>query len=219
MNAAEAQLSLRGSVVDLPSAPQLTSRVDGSLAGSLVALAPEVPGHFPDLVHVDGQITVPFREPVWPAMGWHLAVTSERFVFDEIFTEVHTTVVKSADRLEIADLRAKRGTGRLHGAGAWRLAEPADGGLQVELDRITLQQSLAQDAAGRPYLVEGTVSGTVAWQMGHEGERLTVDAECSVCTYVTRRPRWSRCWRAACMAGWDASATAPGGVLAFGATT
>ena len=177
LNAAEAQLSLRGSVVDLGSAPQLTLRVDGSLAGSLVAaLAPEVPGHFPDMVHVDGQITVPFREPVWPAMGWHLAVTSERFVFDEIFTEVHTTVVKSADRLEIADLRAKRGTGRLHGAGAWRLAAPADGGLQVELDRITLQQSLAQDAAGRPYAVEGTMSGTVAWHMGHEGERLTVDA-------------------------------------------
>jgi hypothetical protein len=125
---------------------------------------------------VDGQITVPFREPVWPAMGWHLAVTSERFVFDEIFTEVHTTVVKSADRIEIADLRAKRGTGRLHGAGAWRLTAPADGGLQVELDRITLQQSLAQDAAGSPYAAEGTMSGTVSWHMGHEGDRLTVDA-------------------------------------------
>ena len=177
LHAAEAQLSLSGSAVDLGPAPQLTLHVDGSLAGSLVAgLAPEVPGHFPDMVHVDGQITLPFREPVWPAMGWHLAVTSERFVFDEIFTEVHTTVVKSADRLEIADLRAKRGTGRLHGAGAWRLAAPADGGLQVELDRITFQQSLAQDAAGRPYAVEGTMSGTVAWHMGHEGERLTVDA-------------------------------------------
>jgi AsmA-like C-terminal region len=177
LDASEAQLSLRGSVVDLGSAPQLTLRVDGSLAGSLVAaLTPEVPGHFPDMVHVVGQITVPFREPVWPAMSWHLAVTSERFVFDEIFTEVHTTLVKSADRLEIADLRAKRGTGRLHGAGAWRLAAPTDGGLQVEMNRITLQQSLAQDAAGRPSAVEGTVSGTVAWHMGHEGERLTVDA-------------------------------------------
>ena len=155
LHAAEAQLSLRGSAVDLGSAPQLTLQVDGSLAGSLVAaLVPEVPGKFPDRVHVDGQITVPFREPVWQAMGWRLAVTSERFVFDEIFTEVHTTVVKSADRLEIADLRARRGTGRLHGAGAWRLAEPADGGLQVELDRITLQQSLTQDAAGGPYVVE-----------------------------------------------------------------
>ena len=177
LHAAEAQLSLRGSAVDLGPAPQLTLQVDGSLAGSLVAaLVPEVPGEFPDRVHVDGQITVPFREPVWQAMGWRLAVTSERFVFDEIFTEVHTTVVKSADRLEIADLRARHGTGRLHGAGAWRLAEPAEGGLQVELDHITLQQSLAQDAAGGPYAVEGTVSGTVAWQMGHEGEHLTVDA-------------------------------------------
>jgi hypothetical protein len=96
LQAAEAQLSLRGSSVDLGSAPQLTLRVDGSLAGSLIAaLAPEVPGYFPDVVHVDGQLTVPFREPVWPAMGWHLAVTSERFVFDEIFTEVHTTVSKA----------------------------------------------------------------------------------------------------------------------------
>ena len=160
MHAAEAQLSLRGSAVDLGPAPQLTLQVDGSLAGSLVAaLAPEVPGQFPDLVRVDGQITVPFREPVWHAMGWRLAVTSERFVFDDTFTEVHTTVVKSVDRLEIADLRARRGTGRLHGAGAWRLAEPVDGGLQVEMDRIALRQSLAHGAAGGPYLVEGTVSG------------------------------------------------------------
>jgi AsmA-like C-terminal region len=177
LHAAEAQLSLRGSAVDLGPAPQLTLQVDGSLAGSLVAaLAPEVPGEFPDRVHVDGPITVPFQEPIWQAMGWRLVVTSERFVFDETFTEVHTTVVKSADRLEIADLRARRGTGRLHGAGAWRLATPTDGGMQVELDRITLQQSLAHGAAGDPYLVEGTVAGTVAWQMGHEGEHLTVDA-------------------------------------------
>ena len=176
LHTAEAQLSLHGSAVDLGPAPQLTLHVEGSLAGSLVAaLVPEVPGEFPDRVQVDGQITVPFREPVWQAMGWRLAVTSERFVFNEIFTEVHTTVVKSADRLEIADLRARHGTGRLHGAGAWRLAEPTEGGLQVELDRITLQQSLTQDAAGEPF-VEGTVSGTVAWQMGHEGEHLTVDA-------------------------------------------
>jgi hypothetical protein len=177
LRAVEAQLSLRGSSVDLGPAPQLTLQVDGSLAGSLVAaLAPEVPGHFPDLVHVDGQITVPFREPVWQAMSWRLTVSSERFVFDDIFTEVHTTVVKSADRLEIADLHARRGTGRLHGAGAWRLAEPVDGGLQVEMDRITFQQSIAQDAAGGPYLVEGTVSGAIAWRMSVAGEHLTVDA-------------------------------------------
>ena len=175
---AEAQLSLRGSAVDLGPAPQLTLQVEGSLAGSLVAaLVPEVPGKFPDRLHVDGQITVPFRQPVWQAMGWRLAVTSERFVFDEeVFTEVHTMVVKSADRLEIADLRARHGTGLLHGAGAWRLAQPAEGGLQVELDRITLQPSLSQDAAGGPFALESTVSGTVAWRMGHEGEHLTVDA-------------------------------------------
>ena len=147
MHAAEAQLSPRqcgGPWLRAPAYPAGRREpcwIIGRRAG------PEVPGHFPDLVHVDGQISVPFREPVWPA-GWRLAVTSERFVFDEIFTEVHTTVVKSADRLEIADLRAKRGTGRLHGAGAWRLAAPADGGLQVEMDRITLQQSLAQDQQG-----------------------------------------------------------------------
>ena len=176
LHAAEAQLSLHGSAVDLGSAPQLTLQVDGSLTGSLVAaLVPEMPGQFPDLVRVDGQISVPFREPVWPAMGWRLAVTSERFVFDDTFTEVHTTVVKSADRLEIADLRARRGTGRLHGTGAWRLAEPAGGGLHVELDRIALRQSLTKDAAAEPSVVEGMVSGAVAWQMGHESERLTVD--------------------------------------------
>src|SRR5882724_3929341 len=177
LRAAEAQLSLRGSAVDLGLAPQLTLQVEGSLAGSLVAaLAPEVPGQFPDLVRVDGQITVPFREPVWHAMGWRLAVTSERFVFDDTFTEVHTTVVKSVDRLEIADLRARRGTGQLHGAGAWRLSEPVDGGLQVEMDHISLQQSLAHGAVGGPYLVEGTVSGAIAWRMSVEGEHLTVDA-------------------------------------------
>ena len=99
LHATEAQLSLRGSAADFGPTPQLTLQVDGNLTGSLVAaLVPEVPGEFPDRVHVDGQLTVPFREPVWPAMGWRLAVTSERFVFDENFTEVHTTVVKSADR-------------------------------------------------------------------------------------------------------------------------
>jgi hypothetical protein len=138
LHAAEAQLSLRSSAVDLGLAPQLTLQVEGSLAGSLVAaLAPEVPGQFPDLVRVDGHITVPFREPVWHAMGWRFAVTSERFVFDDTFTEVHATVVKSVDQLEIADLPARRGTGRFHGAGAWRLAEPVDGGLQVEMDHIS----------------------------------------------------------------------------------
>src|SRR6266850_581228 len=176
VQAAEAQLSLRDSAVDLDPKPQLTLQVDGSLVGSLVAaLAPEVPGQFPDSVRVDGQITIPFQEPIWPAMGWRLAVTSERFVFDDTFTEVHATVVKSADRLEIADLRARRGTGRLHGTGAWRLAEPAGGGLHVELDRIALRQSLTKDAAAEPSVVEGMVSGAVAWQMERERERLTVD--------------------------------------------
>jgi hypothetical protein len=177
LQAAEAQLSLRGSAVALDPEPRLTLQVDGSLAGSLVgALVPEVPGQFPDLVHVHGQITVPFRDAVWPAMGWRLAVTSDRFVFDDTFTEVHTTVVKSGDQLEIADLRARRGTGRVHGAGAWRLAEPVEGGLQVEMDHISLGQSLAPGAAGGPYLVEGTLSGTIAWRMGHDGEHFTVDA-------------------------------------------
>jgi hypothetical protein len=103
-------------------------------------------------------------------------VTSERFVFDDTFTEVHTTVVKSVDRLEIADLRARRGTGRLHGAGAWRLAEPVDGGLHVVMDHISLQQSLAHGAVGGPYLIEGRVSGAIGWRMSVEGEHLTVDA-------------------------------------------
>jgi hypothetical protein len=176
LQAAEAQLSLRGSVVDLGPEPQLMLQVDGRLAGALVgALAPEVPGQFPDPVHVDGQITVPFKGAVWHAMGWRLAVNSERFVFDDTFTEVHTTVVKAGNQLEIADLRARRGTGRIHGAGAWRLAEPVHGGLQVQLDHISLQQSLAHGAPGGPYLVEGMVSGTIAWRMGHDGEHLTVD--------------------------------------------
>ena len=43
------------------------------------------------------------------------------------------------------------------------------------MNRISLRQPLAHGAAGDPYLVEGTVSGTVAWQMNHEGERLAVD--------------------------------------------
>jgi hypothetical protein len=176
VHAAEAQLSLRGSAVDLGPEPQLTLQVGGSLAGLLVgALAPEVPGRFPAPVRVNGQITIPFKGAVWQAMGWRLAVTSDRFVFDDTFTEVHTTVVKSGDQLEIADLRARRGTGRIHGVGAWRLADPGDGGLQVQLDHISLQQSLAHGAPGGPYLVEGMVSGAIAWRMGHDGGHLTVD--------------------------------------------
>jgi AsmA-like C-terminal region len=176
LHAAEAQLSLRGSALDLGTEPRLTLQVDGSLAGSLVgALVPEVPGEFPEPVNVHGQITVPLRGAVWHAMGWRLAVTSERFVFDDTFTEVHTTVVKSVDRLEVANLHARRGTGRIHGAGAWRLAEPVGGDLQVEMDRISLRQTLAQGAAEGPYLVEGTLSGTVAWRMDAHGERFTLD--------------------------------------------
>jgi hypothetical protein len=179
LHAAEAQLALQGSAIDFGAKPQLALQVNGSLAGALVgALVPEVPGQFPDSVRVDGQITVPFREPVWPAMGWRLSTTSERFVFDDTLTatEVHTTVLKSGDRLEIADLRASHGTGEIHGTGGWRLTEPVDGGLQVELDRISLRQSLAWDAAGGPYLVEGTVSGAADWRTGHDGEHITVDA-------------------------------------------
>jgi hypothetical protein len=178
LQAAEAQLSLRGSAVDLGPEPQLTLQVDGSLAGRLVgALAPEVPGQFPDPVNVNGQITVPLKGAVWQPMGWQLAATSDRFVFDDTFTEVHTTVVKSVDQLEIADLRARRGTGRIHGAGTWHLTEPVDGGFQVEIDHISLRQSLAQGATGGPYFVEGTLSGTVAWRMGHNGEHFTVDGQ------------------------------------------
>jgi hypothetical protein len=176
LHAAEAQLSLRGSAVDLDPEPQLTLQVEGSLAETLVsALAPEVPGQFQDPVRVDGQITVSFRGAVWQGMSWRLAISSERFVFDDAFTEVHTTVVKSADQLEIADLRARRGTGRIHGAGSWRLAEPVDGGLQVEMDHISLQQSLGQGAAGGPYRVEGMVSGSMTWRTSSEDEHLTVD--------------------------------------------
>jgi hypothetical protein len=177
LHAAEAQLSLQGSTLDLNPEPRLALQVEGSLAGRLVgALAPEVPGEFPDPVRLDGQISVPFRDPLWPAMGWRLAVSSERFVFDHTLTEVQTTVVKSGDQIEIADLRARRGSGRIHGAGSWRLAEPVDGHLQVEMDHISLQQSLAHGAAGDPYLVEGTLSGAIAWRMGHDGEHLSVDA-------------------------------------------
>jgi hypothetical protein len=176
LHTAEAQLSLRSSTVDLVPDPQLTLQVDGSLAGSLVgALAPEVPGQFPDPVHVDGQITVPLRSGVWQAMGWRLAVSSERFVFDDTFTEVYSTVVKSDDQIEITDMRARRGPGRIRGAGAWRLAEPVDGSFQVEMEHISLRQSLAQGAAGGPYLLDGMVSGAVTWHMGHDGQHLTVD--------------------------------------------
>jgi hypothetical protein len=176
LHAAEAHLSLRGSTLELGHEPRLTLQVDGSLAGRLVgALAPEVPGEFPGPVHVDGRVTVPLRDAVWQAMGWRLAVTAERFVFDDTYTEVHTTVVKSVGRLEIADLRARRGTGRIHGAGAWRLDGPVDGGLQVELDRVALRQSLAQDAAESPYLVEGSLSGSIAWRTDDDGEHVTVD--------------------------------------------
>jgi hypothetical protein len=114
LHAAEALLSLRGSAVDLGLKPQRMLQVAGSLAGSLIsALAPEVPGQFPDPVGVDGQLTVPLRGAVWHEMGWRLAVTSDRFVFDDTLTEVHTTVVKSVDQIEVADLQVGTGKCRL----------------------------------------------------------------------------------------------------------
>jgi hypothetical protein len=88
---------------------------------------------------------------------------------------VHTTVVKSADQLEIADLRARRGTGRIHGAGSWRLAEPVSGDLRVEVNRISLRRAFAHGAAGGPYLVEGMVSGNITWRMSSDSEHLAVD--------------------------------------------
>jgi AsmA-like C-terminal region len=50
-----------------------------------------------------------------------------------------------------------------------------DGDLQVEMDRISLRQPLAQGAAGGPYLLEGMMSANMTWRMSSDGEHLTVD--------------------------------------------
>jgi hypothetical protein len=176
LHATEAQLALRDSAVDLGPKPQLTLQVDGSLAGSLLsALAPEVPGHFPDTVRVAGQLTVPLRGAVWHEMSWRLAVTSDRFVFDDTLTEVHTTVVKSVDQIDIVDLHARRGTGRIYGAGTWRLAEPVSGDLHVQMEHVVLQQSLLHGTVEGPYVVEGIVSGTMDCHMDADGTHFTIN--------------------------------------------
>jgi hypothetical protein len=108
-------------------------------------------------------------------MGWRLAVTSDRFGFDDTFTEVHTTVVKSVDQIEITDLHARRGTGWIHGSGTWRLAERVHGDLHVQMDHIALQQSLVHGAVEGHYLVEGIVSGTIAWHTDADGAHCTID--------------------------------------------
>jgi hypothetical protein len=177
LQATEAQLSLRHTAMHFDAEPQLALQVNGSLTGPLVAaLVPEVPGQFPDPVHVQGELSIPFRESLWHTMGWRLSVSSGRFLFDDMLTEVHTIVVKSGDHLEITDLRARRGSGSIHGAGAWRMAEPVAGGLQVEADHLPLRQAVGQNSSGGPHVLEGVLSGTVAWGTHAQGEELTLDA-------------------------------------------
>ena len=43
------------------------------------------------------------------------------------------------------------------------------------MDHIALQQSLGHSAVERPYLVEGIVSGTIAWHRDADGARGTID--------------------------------------------
>jgi hypothetical protein len=123
--------------------PQASARAFGSdmvlkgdLRGRFVnTLAPEVPVQFTHPLHVSGPYSIRLQGNVWVGMQWDLTVTSDRFVFaDMSFTDLETRVVKAIGQREIADVKAKRGQGRLEGAGVWHFVhggQPAEGDLHL----------------------------------------------------------------------------------------
>ena len=90
---------------------------------------------FTHSLHVSGPYSIRLQGNVWVGMQWDLAVTSDRFVFaDMSFTDLGTRVVKAIGRLDIADVKAKRGQGHVEGAGAWHFVhrgQPAEGNLRL----------------------------------------------------------------------------------------
>jgi hypothetical protein len=182
VQATEAYLSLSHGVLALGAQPRLTIGVDGWLGGAFVnALVPEAPTQFPDPLTVRGQVTVPLRGKVWPAMHWHLAVTGNHLVLEEMtFTAVQATVVKTAQQLDITDLRATRDAGSVQGTGSWRLGGPADGSMQVQAAQVPLQTTLGRSPAQASYVLEGTVSGPVRVRMRQDSVQITMEQQVSV---------------------------------------
>jgi hypothetical protein len=175
VQAPEAHLTLHQGKVALGAQPQLTTEVDGWLAGPFVnALVPETPTPFPEPLFVHGPLTVPLYGKVWREMQWQLAVKSQRFLFEEMaFTDLQATVVKAPQQLDITDLQSTRETGHVQGSGSWRLAGPAAGNMHLQAEQVPLQRVLRRDAAGQQYIVEGAVSGPVQLLTGKDGVQHT----------------------------------------------
>jgi hypothetical protein len=178
----EMHLTLHNGVFALGEQPQISLRLNGDLSGRFVnALAPEVPVQFTDLVHVSGPYSIRLQGNVWVGMQWDLAVTGNRFVFADMpFTDVETRVVKAIGRLEIADVKAKRGQGHLEAAGAWHFVhrgQPAEGDMRLHVHHIPMQQVLRQDTPDGRYILEGTVDGPTTVQTGRNGWQLTAEVQ------------------------------------------
>jgi hypothetical protein len=140
-----------------------------------------VPVQFTHPLHVSGPYSIRLQGNAWVGMQWDLAVTSNRFIFADMpFTDLSTRVVKAIGRLNIADVKAKRGHGHLAGAGAWRFVgkgQPAEGDLRLQFHQLPVQRTLGRDTSGGSYVIEGTVDGPTAVQTGRTGWQLTGDQQ------------------------------------------
>ena len=178
----EMRLTFHNGTLALGVQPQISLQLRGDLSGGFVnALVPEVPVQFTHSLHVSGPYSIRLQGNVWVGMQWDLAVTSDRFVFaDMSFTDLGTRVVKAIGRLDIADVKAKRGQGHVEGAGAWHFVhrgQPAEGNLRLHAHQIPMQQVLGQDTPDGPYIIEGTVDGPTTVQTGRTGWQLTADEQ------------------------------------------
>jgi hypothetical protein len=178
----EMSLALHQGKLVLAAQPQIALQLKGNLSGQFVnALVPEVPVQFTHPLHVSGPYSLRLQGNVWVGMQWDLTVTSERFVFADMpFTDLWTRVVKVIGGLDIADVKAKRGNGRVEGAGAWRFpgkGQAAEGHLRLHTHQLPVQRILVRDTPGGPYRIEATVDGPTTIQTGRAGWQLTGDQQ------------------------------------------
>ncbi len=175
----EMRLALNDGTVDLATDPQLAMQVKGELRGEFVnGLVPEVFVKFPDALAVQGPFSIRLQGNVWVGMQWRLAVATDRFIFEDMtFTKLRTQVVKTIGRLDIQSLKTVRGSGRVEGAGSWRLSQPAEGGLQLQAHWVPLAHPLVRDPSHGDYVVEGQVDGPFTLHTGKAGWQLTLDQQ------------------------------------------
>ena len=209
----EMRLTFHKGTLVLGAQPHISLQLRGDLDGGFVnALVPEVPVQFTHRLQVSGPYSIRLQGNVWVGMQWDLAVTSNRFVFDEMtFTDLSTRVVKAIGRLDTADIKAKRGQGHLEGASSWRFmgkGQPAKGGLQVHTHQIPVQRTLVQDTPDGPSVIEGIMDGQTTIQTGRTGWQLTVEQQLQSYDSAAGRPCWRSCPWHVCAASSGASVTA-----------